>query len=306
MEEGIKQSRGLKILDIVIVFVITLVVNAIGSVIVSFAYTFAYAARGGDLSNYESLINAISMEPSVLLSSSIYNLIAIAVVFIFWRFVDKQEIGRLGFAFRKGVWKELGAGILAAIAAIALIIFFGQGLRIIAFDSMGTRYFSNPQILRIMLISLFTFLLVGFGEEAVYRSYIQNHLTDIAGRRYGLLIAALIFMGAHVFTYGKVLDFIDVFLAGVLLGYMFHLTKSIYLPAAFHFMWDYLQVAVFRIQDYDYYKGPVLVVFRNVGDLVISNFNLGNQLELVFILVELMLLALLHTQRGRVIKLLSR
>jgi uncharacterized protein len=145
--------------------------------------------------------------------------------------------------------------------------------------------------------------MVGFGEEAVFRAYIQNHIVEMIGNKYGLAISALIFAGVHLFTYVNLLDIIDVFLAGIILGYAYILTKSIYLPAVFHFMWDFLQVNIFRIQNYEYYTGPVLVLFNNAGDLIINGFNLGNKLELVFIIVEIMILALMRIYRKKLEKL---
>jgi membrane protease YdiL (CAAX protease family) len=149
-------------------------------------------------------------------------------------------------------------------------------------------------------MGLLTFLMVGFGEEAVYRSYVQNHIVDMLGNKFGLIISALIFMAVHLLTYGKVLDLVDVFLAGIILGYGFILTKSIYLPAAFHFMWDFLQVNIFRLQNYDYYKGPVLIIFNNTGDLIINNYNYGNKLEIIFIAVELLILVLMHIYKNKI------
>jgi membrane protease YdiL (CAAX protease family) len=125
----------------------------------------------------------------------------------------------------------------------------------------------------------------------------------MAGNRYGLVISALIFTGAHLLTYGNMLDLLDVFLAGLILGYAYMLTKSIYLPAVYHFMWDFLQINIFRLQDYEFYKGPVLVLFNNTEDLIINNLNLGNKLEVVFIIVEIMILVLMHTYRKKLQKL---
>ncbi len=306
MEDRIRQSKGLRILDVILVFAITFFANIVCSFLVDFIYTVTYVARGGAGTDYNALVEAMYQDPSVLMFSAMYNLIAIGIVVIFWRFVDKQKLGRLGYRFNRKSILQILLGCAAALVSVGLIVYLGAKAGVIHYQGAGTEYFSNAQLVSASLISIVTFLLVGFGEETVFRGYIQNHLTDIAGNRYGLVLSALIFMGAHIFTYGKLLDFIDVFLAGMILGYAFILTKSIYFSAFFHFLWDYLQMAIFRIQDYQYYKGPVLYIYKNIGDLVINGVNLGNQLELVFILVEIALLSLMFTHRKRLQKLCTK
>lgn len=303
MENERKQSKARKIVNIVLVTIITFVINFIGSAAAAIAFSVVYIARGVDVTNPESMMGVMTKDPSLLMFSTMYNLLAIALVFIFWKYVDKQNVQRLGFARTSKTGIQVFWGIIAAIAAMTLIIIFGITFKIIRYEGLGTIAFAPSQIIASLIIGIITFLMVGFGEEAVYRSYIQNHLLDIAGSRYGLTIAALIFTGVHLFTYGKVLDLLDVFLAGLILGYAFILTKSIYLPAAFHFMWDYLQLSIFRLQDYEYFTGPVLVIFNNVGDLIVGGYNLGNKLEIGFIAVEIMILSLMFVYREKIAKL---
>jgi uncharacterized protein len=297
--DKVKQSKVLRIIDIVVVLAITFFANLVMSAITAIAYTFVYALRGEDLADPNRLMELWSSDISFIMFASIYNLLAIGLVFLFWRFVDKQDIRRLGFARTNHTIKQILWGIIGAVAAVAAIIFFGIIFGIISFNSIGISTFTISQIAIALLVGLFTFLMVGFGEEAVHRAYIQNHLVDLVGNKYGVLISAMIFMAAHLMTYGKVLDLLDVFLAGLILGYCFILTKSIYLPATFHFMWDFLQVNIFRLQTYDYYKGPVLFIYNNSGDLIINNYNFGNKLELIFIMVELMILSLIYLNRKR-------
>lgn len=291
----------MKIIDVFVVAFITFLINIVWSVLVSIGYSVMFAVRGGDLYNTKGLIDYMYNDPYMMMFASMYNILAVLVVFIFWRFVDRQEIQRLGFVKTGRMGRQLLWGITAATAAIAAIIVMGLTAGIITFRGMGTAFYTTPQIITALIVGIIAFVLVGFGEEAVYRSYIQNHITDLAGNRLGLVIAAVIFTAAHLLTYAKLLDLIDVFLAGIILGYAFILTKSIYLPAAFHFMWDYLQLSIFRLQDYEYYKGPVLLVFNNIGDLTINSYKLGNKLEVVFIAVELIIILLMFIYRRKII-----
>lgn len=303
MEARTGQRKLFKILGIIAVVVIAFILNFAVSLATVLVYGFIYAIKGGNLMDSQGLMEIMTSDPSVLLFSSSYNLLAIALVYAFWRFIDKQDKSRLGFSKTANTGKQIFWGIFAAVAAVAAIILIGTLSGIISFNSIGTSNYAVPQIIVAMFMGLITFLLVGFGEEAVYRSYVQNHIVDMLGTKVGLSVAALIFMIAHLGTYAKPLDLLDVFIAGIILGYAFVLTNSIYLPAAFHFMWDFLQLSIFRLQNYEYYKGPVLLLFNNSGDLVINNYNLGNKLEVVFILVELLILALMYFYRKKIASL---
>lgn len=299
MEEKLKQRKALKIINVIAVLIITLLVNVIWSALVAIVYSIVFAIREGGIADPQLLMDAMYQDISLLMFSSIYNVLAIGIVFLFWRYADKRKIGELGFGVNSKTWRQALCGILAATGVICVIILFGTGFGIISFQSFGTDIYGGNQIATSLLMGIITFLLVGFGEETVYRAYIQNHVVDMVGNRYGIVISALIFMVVHLFTYAKLLDLIDVFLGGMILGYIYILTKSIYLPAIYHFMWDFLQVNIFRLQDYEFYTGPVMVLFNNTGDLIINNFNLGNKLEAVFIIVEIMVLVIMYVFRKR-------
>ncbi|MDF2520656.1 MAG: hypothetical protein K0R84_1284 [Clostridia bacterium] len=302
METEIKQSKKSKILNVILILIIAFLINITWSALVSIVYTVVLMAREG-IADPQALLGTMFNSILTLTLSSIYNIPAIAMVFVFWRYVDRRRIEELGFGITGKTGIQLLYGILAAVLAVLLIIVFGAALGIISYQGYGTDLYKGSQLVSSSLLGVITFIMVGFGEETVYRAYVQKHIVEMTGNRYGLLISAFIFMLVHTLTYARLLDFIDVFLAGIILGYAYILTKSIYLPAAFHFMWDFLQVNIFRLQDYQYYTGPVVFLFENTGDMMIGNFNLGNKLELIFIAVEIIILILMHAFRKKLARL---
>ncbi len=303
MEKSTRKKNALRILEIVGVFVFVFLLNAVWTIMSTLVYAIVIAIKGGNVSDPVALTEALYSAPGFLMTASMYNLLAIGAVVLCWKSIDKQNIKELGFARTNKVLHQLLLGILAPIVAIAAIIIFGSLFKIISFSGYGLTIFGTKQVIWALVIGIITFLMVGFGEEAVYRSYIQNHLVKMIGSRYGIIVGALIFAAAHLLTYSKFLDLLDVFLAGIILGYAFLMTKSIYLPAAFHFMWDFLQINIFRMQDYSYYKGPVIAIFNNTGDLIIKKYNFGNQLEVIFIIVEIVILVLMYIYRNKLSKL---
>lgn len=299
MEIQIKQSKTRKILDVVLVLVIAVLLNVIWSAVIGIIYAIITMVREGGALSPQQLMESLYNSISILFLSSIYNLPAIGTVLLFWKYADKRDIKELGFGITKKTGRQAGLGVLSAIAAIAFVIAFGIIFKVISFQSFGIGIYGGSKTAVSLLLGILTFLMVGFGEETIYRAYVQKHIIEMIGKRWGLVIAAIIFMAAHLLTYAKVLDFVDVFFAGILLGYAYILTESIYLSAVFHFMWDLLQINVFRIQPYEYYKGPALMLFSNKGDLILGNFNFGNRLELAFIAVEIIILALMYIFREK-------
>ncbi|HWQ30424.1 MAG TPA: CPBP family intramembrane glutamic endopeptidase, partial [Negativicutes bacterium] len=248
----------------------------------------------------DELFDTMESSPEYLFVSSAYNILAIVMVFLFWKYVDHQKTEAIGLKGRTNSLKLFGTGLLLGSLEIVLVILLSLSSGILWFDISGFKMFSTTEILRSLFYGSMAFILVGFGEEAVFRGYIQKRLMFSIGNKGALAISTLLFMAAHVLTYGKPLDFIDVALGGLIMGYLYMLTDSLYLPAAYHFIFDYLQVNIVRLQDYEYYKGAVLYIFSNTGDLTISGVNYGNIVELSFIAAEIVMLLLLYTLRRRI------
>lgn len=282
------------------VFVLDFIINIVWSLIALIIYTVLFfSAHGADFSS-EEIFRQTAESPEFLFLSCIYNIFAIAVVYLFWRYVDRENTEVIGLKWRSSSLKLLGMGVLGGTLEIGLIILLSLAAGTLWFQGSGFGIYSAAELQSSLVYGLLAFMLVGFGEEAVFRGYIQKRLMLNLGNGWALLVSSVIFMAAHVFTYGKLLDFIDVALGGAVLGYLYILTDSLYLPAAYHFIYDYLQVNIVRIQDYEHFTGGVLYIFNNSGDVIISGVNYGNVIEISFIGAELIVLALLYVFRNKI------
>jgi membrane protease YdiL (CAAX protease family) len=279
------------------VFILDFLINIVWSLIVVVAFSIFFYNIKGQFLNSNDMIDQMIKSPEYLFTVSIYNLFVIMITFLFWKYVDKQNTQIIGLNWKKNSFKMLGLGVLGGTLEIALIILLSLGMGILWFQNVGFDIFSINEILKSLAFGILAFLLVGFGEEALFRGYIQKRLMLTLGNKWALLISSLIFMAAHILTYGKLLDFIDVALGGVILGYLYILTDSLYLPAAYHFVYDFIQVNIVKLQEYEHYKGAVLYIFNNSGDVIIKGFNLGNVIEISFILAEVIVLILIYIFR---------
>lgn len=280
--------------------VLDFVLNMLWSILSLIIMSAVIYGITGSYPTGEELFGSLDSSPEYLLVASTYNIFAIAMVFLFWKYVDHQDTAVVGLRIRPSSLKLFGTGLLLGAIEIIMVIIISLSTGTLWFDKSGIEIFSTAELLRSLFWGGMAFILVGFGEEAVFRGYIQKRLMLSVGNRRALAASTLLFMAAHVLTYGKLLDFIDVALGGLIMGYLYILTDSLYLPAAYHFVFDYLQVNIARLQDYEYYKGAVLYIFNNTGDFTLSGVNCGNIIELSFIAAELIMLMLLYTLRRRI------
>lgn len=287
----------------VLVFLLDFVINVLWSLAALLIFAAAlYNAEGRYFVN-EELLDRMARSPEFLAISCLYNAFAIVLVYLFWKYIDKEDTGIIGLKREANSLKLFMLGLAGGTIEIVLIMLLSLGAGILWFESFGWEVFSAAEILKSILYGIPAFLLVGFGEEAVFRGYVQKRLMVSMGNNRALLISSLIFMAAHLFTYDKLLDLVDVALGGVVLGYLYILTESLYLPAAYHFIYDLIQVSIVKLQDYEHFKGAALFIFNNTGDIVIAGVNYGNAVEVSFVAVEIAVLLLLYIFRGNIRKL---
>jgi membrane protease YdiL (CAAX protease family) len=162
------------------------------------------------------------------------GLMGLLLVWLLERVVEKA-----GFTWESvGLdWKRnsllsilLGA-ILAFLLFIAYIVIgyvLGSTGFSVVFSGMD---WSAPVFFQQLLL----YLTMGFGEEIVFRGYVQNRLVERHGANWGIPITAVVFVLLHQVSYG--LSPV-VILSGLLLwttiGILYNLSQSLYLVIAFH------------------------------------------------------------------------
>lgn len=279
------------------IFTVDFIINIVWSIVTLIVFGIILSYSQGEVLSSGEMLDRMAKSPLYLLMISCYNIFVIALTFLFWKYIDRRDTGIIGLRWERNSLGLFGLGLLGGTIEIILIMLISLFMGTLWFQGFGFDIYSRSEILASLLCGIPAFLLVGFGEEALFRGYIQKRLMLVLGDKWALLISSLIFMGAHILTYGDPLDFIDVALGGAILGYLYILTKSLYLPAAYHFIYDLIQVNIVRIQEYEHFQGAVLFIFNNSGDLVISGVNYGNIIEVSFIAAELAVLLVLYVFR---------
>ena len=81
--------------------------------------------------------------------------------------------------------------------------------------------------------------LTGITEEIFYRGIILNQLMQYKGKFFALIISSLIFALAHTQYYHQFNNMFYVFIMAILLGYLYIITRSLFISIGVHFAVDF-------------------------------------------------------------------
>jgi len=84
---------------------------------------------------------------------------------------------------------------------------------------------------------------VALGEELLFRGLLQRDLIKALGLKQGIILTSLLFAVMHL-TWRSIPELIFVFFVGLLLGYVYHKTKSLTAPIVMHGIGNVFLVAI--------------------------------------------------------------
>ncbi|MBI2729793.1 MAG: CPBP family intramembrane metalloprotease [Sphingobacteriales bacterium] len=187
--------------------------------------------------NMQDALKQLNAQDSIMpiLYIVLYNFtVSILFVFLFRKYIDRKSIFSLGWELQNHVSHAL-IGLCTAIAIIGTGTFI-----LIAFNYVRfTGWFINGEDL---FISFGIMVLVAIAEESVFRGYILHNLMQSTNRYVALILSALIFGIAHAtnpsFSW---LAFINIILAGLILGINYIYTQNLWYAVVLHFAWNFFQ-----------------------------------------------------------------
>ena len=170
----------------------------------------------------------------LLLAFFIITIFTIGVIWLVRRFVDRQTLYSLGFAWKNNI-SYAATGALAAIAMLGI----GTLVLMIAGHLTFTDWNGNLKYLGSNLILM---LLVAIMEETIFRGYLLNNLLQSFNKWLALGISAVLFTLVHLGNNGSdVLPMIEILIAGVMLGINYIFTRNLWFGIALHFVWNFMQ-----------------------------------------------------------------
>lgn len=200
------------------------------------AYTAVQTARGVDRRQAVEAGKALVFRHPVwsTVIGVIHSLMSLGIIWLLLRVIERRR-----FAWRRvGLdWKGSSVLTLAFGALLALLVYFASALvgRIFAPHSPGLGTLLAGVTVSAIAGNLMLYIPMGFGEELIFRGYIQTRLIERCGAICGILIGSTIFVLLHFL--GNPLSPVAI-LSGVALwavvGALYYWSGSLYLVGMFH------------------------------------------------------------------------
>lgn len=161
-------------------------------------------------------------------------LLSFLSVWIFRKAFDRKSFGSLGFQW-KGFANERGIGLVTGILAISVMATVLWAMQLLQWFTASVNWWSILQV-------TFILILVSFSEELVFRGYILNNLLQSMPQMPALLVSALLFACFHSLNPGmSLISFLNIFIAGVLMGINYIFSRNLWFSIFFHFSWNFFQ-----------------------------------------------------------------
>ncbi|RDC57313.1 CPBP family intramembrane metalloprotease [Pedobacter chinensis] len=214
------------------------------------------------------------------------------VIWAFNKYVDKQKFNvfQLNKFNKKSFFYGLAIGIIIMCLGFAILFFTNQ-----IFLKTIQCNFSN------FLLSIVFFACVSFNEEFLMRGYVLNNLLNSFNKFISLIISAILFALMHFANpYLNSLSFVNLFLAGILLGSFYIYTKNLWFSFGLHFSWNFFQGTIlgFSVSGI---KFPSILMQERLENNIWNGGDFGfegSMLCLVFQIISIIAVYRLFKQRN--------
>ena len=216
-----------------------------------------------------------------------------AVLVLRWR---QLPLSLLGMSLR-GREKDLLAGL--GVAVLLYAVGFGTSLL------MGTVEIASVQwVPRDLLGTLLFFLLVAVTEEVMLRGFVLGRMLSAGMNRFvALFLSSALFSAMHLFNPNfALLPFVNILLAGCLLGASFLYTRNLCFPVVLHWFWNWLQGPVLGYEVSGTDSGQSLLTLRLTGSDLLTGGSFGFEGSLlctVLLVVGTLAIVAYYERRGR-------
>ena len=181
------------------------------------------------LKKMDELLLAVAAEDGYILTSLFSTVLMLLLVVVFCRFIERRPIASMGLSFGRRSVAHYGLGLLVGLALISLTFLVLYLTRAIEVSSGSF----SPVFL---ILYLFGFLIQGAAEEVLLRGYFMVSVTNVSSP------LTAVFFSAFVFT---MLGILNIFLFGILLGFIVFRTRSLYLSMALHGIFNFAEGNLF-------------------------------------------------------------
>lgn len=245
------------------------------------------------------LFVAVGLEETINRCLRAILTLLILMPFLYWLLYSKLEKRKITELGKKGLGKDLLAGIFLSLGAISFVL-----LNLALFGYYKIESF-QPQIslvpLFIMMISLV------FVEELLFRGIIYRIIEDSLGTNLSLVISGLLFGLFHITNKSMTIQsFIAVVIGGIMVGIMFTYTKRLWLPVFFHFGWNFTQVLYgVTLSGTEEYKTDAIFKSSLSGPDMLTGGEFGPENSVITIILTFLIFLILYWlcyKKGKIVR----
>jgi membrane protease YdiL (CAAX protease family) len=230
-------------------------------------------------------LNRITSEqnPSIFfLINSLISAIPITVATFFSRKkVDRRSITSLGLPFGRKMSIDLFVGIGIAGLMVSLMFLleriFGWSeikVGIPADLSIGTLIIQ-------ILILFFVCILIGWGEELLFRGYLFVNIQDGMNTLWSIVLTSIFFAFAHYLNpFINFFGFTGLLITGLFFAFSRIKSKALWLPIGIHIGWNFFEGPIFGFP-VSGLEMEQLLTTNNVGPSLITGGNFGPEAGLI-------------------------
>lgn len=253
----------------------------------------AMALLGLNNDNYEAL--RTSQQEFVISFADLLG--TFLVLWLFVSAIQKEKFINLGFQVKNRLIEfnlGIGLGIVIMFLGFLILILISQ----IFFEKLNFNVYE-------LLLSIGIFIIVAVVEETLIRGYVLKNLMLSFNKYIALLISSLLFSVMHAANPNfDLFAFLDLFLAGILLGLSYVYTKNLWFPIALHFSWNFFQSFFgFNVSGQDLYS-VIEISIRDNNLLNGGGFGFeGSVLSIIFQLISIFFIYKYFNKRGSTLNL---
>ncbi|MCD1296025.1 hypothetical protein CUJ83_13560 [Methanocella sp. CWC-04] len=291
-----KNGKVTALLKIVAVFIVLLI--AVIAVHASFIIgaNMYYSMTSGDPQSASdkatALLGSIEAQVAIVI---VQNIVFILIAYLFYTKVDRKKFSpdSFGLRVRRDTLKLFGLGMLLDVVFIGSLIGISILTGQMSIVTTGFSVYPLSTIVMSFVLLLVATLAVGFGEEILYRGYIQSSLMEKFSMPVALCLASFVFVISHAVTHVQPIYFISIFVLALVFGYLFVVTRSLYVPIGFHFLEDFMVFNVFVSGESGLGGSPIFIL-TEPAKIYLFNMDMGTWPDAIALGVGLAMLAAIY------------
>lgn len=159
---------------------------------------------------------------------------AFGLIAIYRKYIDKESFFEMGFSTKNRLFDLLlGIGVGVILISIGFIFLIVNGNLEVVDVKLDPEWFIGSMVLM---------ALVSLHEEVIVRGYLLNSLMGVSNKYIAITISSVLFGAMHLMNPNiSTISFINIVLAGFLLGISYLHSKNLWFPIGLHFSWNFFQ-----------------------------------------------------------------